>query len=218
MSNGQLNVCVVGAGPRGLSVLERICANERKSPAHGELRIHVVDPHPPGAGRVWRTDQPDLLLMNTVASQVTVYTDDSVEMEGPIEAGPSLYEWARSVVRGDGVGPGLPGGALAEARQLGPDDYPTRAFYGHYLGDTFRRVVAERPGARDRARPPVHGDRAGRGGGRGLPVPRPRGRHPLTPPRRRRPRPGAPALRAPPNARRNWRGRRPRAGSCSSRP
>ncbi|MFF0725902.1 FAD/NAD(P)-binding protein [Streptomyces sp. NPDC004134] len=145
MSNGQLNVCVVGAGPRGLSVLERICANERKSPAHGELRIHVVDPHPPGAGRVWRTDQPDLLLMNTVASQVTVYTDDSVEMEGPIEAGPSLYEWARSVVRGDGAGPGLPGGALAEARQLGPDDYPTRAFYGHYLGDTFRRVVAGCP-------------------------------------------------------------------------
>ncbi|MHA4814471.1 FAD/NAD(P)-binding protein [Streptomyces aculeolatus] len=145
MSNGQLNVCVVGAGPRGLSVLERICANERKSPAHEELRIHVVDPHPPGAGRVWRTDQPDLLLMNTVASQVTVYTDASVEMEGPIEAGPSLYEWARSVVRGGEAGPPLPGGALAEARQLGPDDYPTRAFYGHYLGDSFRRVVAGAP-------------------------------------------------------------------------
>ncbi|WP_407566587.1 FAD/NAD(P)-binding protein [Streptomyces sp. 184] len=143
MSNGQLNVCIVGAGPRGLSVLERICANERKSPAHEELRIHVVDPHPPGAGRVWRTDQPDLLLMNTVASQVTIYTDASVEMEGPIEAGPSLYEWARSVVRGEG-GP-LPGGVLAEARQLGEDDYPTRAFYGHYLGDTFRRVVEGAP-------------------------------------------------------------------------
>ncbi|WBB59256.1 FAD/NAD(P)-binding protein [Streptomyces sp. WMMC500] len=145
MSHGQLNVCVVGAGPRGLSVLERICANERKSPAHEELRIHVIDPHPPGAGRVWRTDQPDLLLMNTVASQVTVYTDTSVEMDGPIEAGPSLYEWAQSVVRGDDAGPALPGGALAEARQLGPDDYPTRAFYGHYLGDTFRRVVAGAP-------------------------------------------------------------------------
>lgn len=145
MPHGELNVCIVGAGPRGLSVLERICANERKSPAHEALRIHVVDPHQPGAGRVWRTDQPDLLLMNTVASQVTIYTDASVEMEGPIEGGPSLYEWARSVVRGDEAGPALPGGVLAEARQLGADDYPTRAFYGHYLADVFRRVVAGAP-------------------------------------------------------------------------
>lgn len=145
MSHRQLNVCIVGAGPRGLSVLERICANERKSPAHEKLHLHVVDPHPPGAGRVWRTDQPDLLLMNTVASQVTVYTDASVEMDGPIEAGPSLYEWAREAVRGEGAGPALPGGALAEARQLGPDDYPTRAFYGHYLGDSFHRVVDGAP-------------------------------------------------------------------------
>ncbi|GAA2142035.1 FAD/NAD(P)-binding protein [Streptomyces synnematoformans] len=147
MPNGELTVCIVGAGPRGLSVLERICANERKSPAHEALRIHVVDPHPPGAGRVWRTDQPDLLLMNTVASQVTVFTDASVEMEGPIEAGPSLHEWARSLVQenGDGDGTAVPGGVLAEARQLGTDDYPTRAFYGYYLEDVFRRVVADAP-------------------------------------------------------------------------
>lgn len=149
MPNGELTVCIVGAGPRGLSVLERICANERKSPVHEALRIHVVDPHPPGAGRVWRTDQPDLLLMNTVASQVTVYTDASVEMEGPIEAGPSLHEWARSLVQENGAGAGdgtaVPGGVLAEARQLGADDYPTRAFYGYYLEDVFRRVVAGAP-------------------------------------------------------------------------
>ena len=35
---------IVGMGPRGLSVLERICANERKSPSCGAVTVHVVDP------------------------------------------------------------------------------------------------------------------------------------------------------------------------------
>ena len=35
--------------------------------------------------------------MNTVASQVTLYTDDSVDCEGPIRPGPSLYAWAAAL-------------------------------------------------------------------------------------------------------------------------
>ncbi|EST37440.1 hypothetical protein N566_13070 [Streptomycetaceae bacterium MP113-05] len=146
MPNEELHVCIVGAGPRGLSVLERVCANERKSASHRSVTIEVVDPHPPGAGRVWRTDQSELLLMNTVASQVTVYTDESVEMEGPIETGPSLYEWARSLAWSDDSGARVSDGALEESRRLGPDDYPTRALYGRYLEDVFGKVVADAPG------------------------------------------------------------------------
>ena len=141
MSSGQFTVCIVGAGPRGLSVLERICANERKSASHPAVTVHVVEPHRPGPGRVWRTGQSRLLLMNTVASQVTVYTDDSVEMAGPIEPGPSLWEWARAAAST----PGLPPQARAEAARLGPDDYPTRSFYGHYLRHVFDQVVAAAP-------------------------------------------------------------------------
>ena len=51
-------------------------------------------PYPPGPGRVWRTDQDRHLLMNTVASQVTMFTDDTVTMAGPVRGGPSLAEWA----------------------------------------------------------------------------------------------------------------------------
>ncbi|MQS04326.1 FAD/NAD(P)-binding protein, partial [Streptomyces alkaliterrae] len=147
-SSAQLNICLVGAGPRGLSVLERICANERADPTDAVLTVHVVDPHRPGPGRVWRTDQARELLMNTVASQVTAYTDDTVEMAGPVEPGPSLHEWAR------GVGDLSPLEAqlgcyddvvLTEARALGPDDYPTRALYGRYLEDVFRQVVVAAP-------------------------------------------------------------------------
>ncbi|WP_034092073.1 FAD/NAD(P)-binding protein [Streptacidiphilus albus] len=143
----RLAVCIVGAGPRGLSVLERLCANARVHPCPAEVTVHVVDPHRPGAGRVWRTDQSRQLLMNTVASQVTVFTDDSVDIEGPIEPGPSLYEWARALAAAGarGPAPAVEACELREAGALAPDSYPTRALYGRYLQDAFERVVARAP-------------------------------------------------------------------------
>jgi hypothetical protein len=118
-------IAIVGVGPRGLSVLERLCANERADPRHDALVIHVIDPAAPGAGTVWRTDQSQHLLMNTVASQITVFTDESSRIDGPIEPGPSLWEWA--------------------AGRLGPNEYPTRAFYGVYLQDCYHRIVDRAP-------------------------------------------------------------------------
>ncbi len=70
-------------------------------PAGTRLTVHVIDPIAPGPGRVWRTEQSAELLMNTVASQVTLFTDASVDCAGPIRPGPSLYE-----VGGRRAGPG----------------------------------------------------------------------------------------------------------------
>src|SRR5262245_17252556 len=134
----RLEVAVVGVGPRGLSVLERLCANERAGSPHSEVVVHVVDPAAPGAGAVWRTDQSRHLLMNTVASQITLYTDESSRIDGPVEPGPSLWEWAASLTSADDE-------TLAEAATLGPNSYPTRAFYGTYLHECFRRIVANAP-------------------------------------------------------------------------
>ncbi|NEA62867.1 FAD/NAD(P)-binding protein [Streptomyces sp. SID12488] len=133
-----ITVCVIGAGPRGLSVLERLCANAGE--AGRPVVVHLVDPYPPGPGAVWRTDQPPELLMNTVASQVTLFTDDSVPCEGPSIPGPSLYEWARTLESG-----AYPPPVRAEARRIGPDTYPTRAFHGHYLEWVFRRLLRTAP-------------------------------------------------------------------------
>ncbi|MEU9273040.1 FAD/NAD(P)-binding protein [Streptomyces sp. NPDC048251] len=140
-----VQICLVGAGPRGLSVLERLCAQERKSPRWDAVTVHVVDPDPPGAGRVWRPTQSRHLLMNTVASQVTVYTDASVRIDGPLDEGPSLYQWAKALTSGTletDAQCGYGDDVLAEADRLGPDSYPTRALYGCYLTWAFRRVVA----------------------------------------------------------------------------
>ncbi|WP_328440907.1 FAD/NAD(P)-binding protein [Streptomyces sp. NBC_00444] len=124
----EVRVALVGAGPRGTSVLERLCASAPELlPPGTRLKVHVIDPAPPGPGRVWRSAQSAQLLMNTVASQVTLFTDDSVDCSGPVRPGPSLHEWA------DG--------------DLGPDEYPTRAHYGRYLEWVFAKVVREAPRA-----------------------------------------------------------------------
>ncbi|MDI5961554.1 FAD/NAD(P)-binding protein [Streptantibioticus silvisoli] len=129
MTGQHHNIAVVGAGPRGTSLLERLCANLPELAADARLTVHVVDPYPPGAGQVWRTAQSAELLMNTVASQVTLFTDASVSCEGPVLPGPSLYEWA-----------------AARSIPLGPDEYPRRALYGRYLEWVYARVVAGAPG------------------------------------------------------------------------
>lgn len=132
----------MGMGPRGLSVLERLCANAAADPAGGPVTVHVVDPAPAGAGRVWRTDQSAHLLMNTVAEQITVFTDAEVSCAGPVVPGPDLYAWAASLAADPGD---RPPDVLAEARELRPGSYPSRALYGHYLRWAFRWVVRTAP-------------------------------------------------------------------------
>ncbi|MFG3369144.1 FAD/NAD(P)-binding protein [Streptomyces sp. NPDC090032] len=87
------SLVIVGAGPRGTGILERIAANSPEHPGL-ELDIHLVDPFPPGGGRVWRQAQSPLLWMNSQSQDVTMFTDDTVELEGPVLPGPALHEWA----------------------------------------------------------------------------------------------------------------------------
>jgi hypothetical protein len=146
MSTEKLQLAIVGFGPRGLSVAERLCANvESLLPDGRELVIHLVDPYVFEGGQVWRSTQDQALLMNTVACQVTMFVDDTVDCAGPVVSGPSLYEWARSIAL---IGiPNVPEAVRAEAATLGPDDYPSRAFYGSYLQWTRDRIIWSAPPA-----------------------------------------------------------------------
>ncbi|TMR94219.1 FAD/NAD(P)-binding protein [Nonomuraea basaltis] len=51
-------VVVIGAGPIGTCLVERICANAPQLGRGRVLDLHVVDPYPPGAGRSWRATSP----------------------------------------------------------------------------------------------------------------------------------------------------------------
>jgi hypothetical protein len=136
-------IAIVGAGPRGVVVLERICANlDVVAPGH-QVEVHMIDPYPPGGGRVWNEAQNRDLVMNTVTGDITVFTDPSVRCAGPIRPGPTQYQWARMVA--DGQISGLDERTMAEARELTPWSYATRAFQGAYLAWALRHILDGAP-------------------------------------------------------------------------
>ncbi|MGG7509932.1 FAD/NAD(P)-binding protein [Plantibacter sp. YIM 135249] len=144
------SVAVIGAGPRGVGVLERLAANLGELWTAGNpLVVHLVDPHPAGPGRIWRHDQSPLLKLNSMAADVTMFTDERSTIEGPVRPGPSLVEWADLVRRGDvrlpeqeGDEGGLDDVLREELRHLGPASFPTRRLQSLYLRWFFDEAVA----------------------------------------------------------------------------
>ena len=84
------SIAVIGAGPRGTSLIERIGAS---LPTGASLDLHVIDDAQWGAGRIWRTDQDRELCMNTLADAVTLFTEPGASISGPVREGPTLFEW-----------------------------------------------------------------------------------------------------------------------------
>lgn len=142
-SNGWVaSIAIIGAGPRGVGVLERLGANaDTDLPVH----VHLIDPFPPGPGRVWRYDQSPLLRMNSMAEDVTMFLDDSVQCEGPITTGPSLAEWAEGVRDGT-ITADLPDDVRAEVTSLTGTTFPTRRLQSGYLSWFFDHTRHTLPG------------------------------------------------------------------------
>ncbi|WP_308251463.1 FAD/NAD(P)-binding protein [Streptomyces albireticuli] len=138
-----LRIGIVGVGPRGLSVLERLVANARAHPGPPAV-VELFEPWGFGSGEVWRTDQPPHLIMNIVACQITAFADRSVRMSGPLYAGPSLYGWAVALAAGRIPG-AYPAGVLDQARSARPGSYCRRSFYGHYLQWAHREILLRAP-------------------------------------------------------------------------
>ncbi|MFJ7191175.1 FAD/NAD(P)-binding protein [Streptomyces bacillaris] len=135
---------VIGGGPRGTGVIERIAANARELYGDSPLDIHLVDPHPAGGGRIWRPDQSPLLWMNSMAEDVTMFTDDTVELAGPVVDGPALHAWAEDV-RAGRVTPDAEPAVLAEIHGLTGQTFPSRRLQSAYLRWTYRRALAALP-------------------------------------------------------------------------
>jgi hypothetical protein len=142
-------VVVVGAGPRGASVLERLAANASAEDG-GPVEVHLVDPYPPGAGRIWREDQSPLLWMNSHVRDVAMYPDAAWSAPGVLREGPTLWDWVRTAATGC-----VPLELAPEA--AGADDawFASRRLQSHYLRGVVRDVSRERP---DRVRVHVHAD------------------------------------------------------------
>jgi hypothetical protein len=149
MTTQRAAIAIVGAGPRGAGLLERIAAGVPElMPQVGwgaTLDVHLIDPFPAGAGRIWRHAQSPLLAMNSMSADVTMFTDDSVRCDGPIVPGPSMWDWAQDLRDGR-----LPGENLAdlgpelatELRALTAATFPSRRLQSAYLGWVLRHVIA----------------------------------------------------------------------------
>lgn len=136
------SVVFIGGGPRAAGVLERLAVN-RPALFDGPLDIHVVEPHEPGSGRIWRYDQHPGLMLNSAAADVTMFTDSSVACEGPAADGPGLAAWAAGVLDGSITDvPDFPRTIQEQLRNLTGDTFPTRQLQSQYLEWFFRRAVA----------------------------------------------------------------------------
>ncbi|MFD8621940.1 FAD/NAD(P)-binding protein [Streptomyces sp. NPDC059513] len=135
---------VIGGGPRGTGVIERIAANALELYGDRPLDVHLVDPYPAGGGRIWRPDQSPLLWMNSMAEDVTMFTDETVELAGPVVAGPALHSWAEDV-RAGRVTPDSEPAVLAEIHGLTGQDFPSRRLQSAYLRWTYQRALAALP-------------------------------------------------------------------------
>ncbi|MGO2721223.1 MAG: FAD/NAD(P)-binding protein, partial [Brachybacterium tyrofermentans] len=70
ISAASTRLVIVGGGPRAIGVLERLGASaalpeQAAQLARTGLHVDIVDPHMPGAGRIWRATESPLLLMNS---------------------------------------------------------------------------------------------------------------------------------------------------------
>lgn len=132
---------MIGAGPRGTSVLERLLANWAPAGSDQTLHIDVIDPYPAGPGHVWQPGQSRLYLMNTQSFYPTIVPQDK-ELARPV-AGYTFDQW-REIQRRH------PDAALTaeerdELARLSAADFPSRALYGRYLRSTLEQLLSRLP-------------------------------------------------------------------------
>ncbi|MGI9148885.1 MAG: FAD/NAD(P)-binding protein [Chloroflexota bacterium] len=132
-------VTILGAGPRGLGILDRLGSALKHQPLNRRVEIHVVDPYEPGSGRVWRPDQPRLMLTNSKAGEITLFSDETVRNAGVPRSGPAVHQWAALHASG------LEAELAAEAAAVGPETFVSRRLLGAYLRWCFASAVAALP-------------------------------------------------------------------------
>jgi FAD-NAD(P)-binding len=91
--HGPLRIAVVGSGPRGLGVLERLTARLAERPPSRPVELYLVDAVEVGCGRIWQSGQPEWFLMNTPCGEVTMFSGPPDSGPSRPGAGPSLAEW-----------------------------------------------------------------------------------------------------------------------------
>ncbi|MFJ9929351.1 FAD/NAD(P)-binding protein [Streptomyces misionensis] len=142
-TRGTARVAVIGAGPVGVGLVERLLANAPLLTPGRPVEIVLVDPYPAGPGRIWREGQSPLMRMNSFAKDVTLFPGEAVRCDGPAHPGPSLAAWAAATATG--LLPPVDPRLRADVRETGPDSFATRRLQGAYLSWFLGEVTRAAP-------------------------------------------------------------------------
>ena len=140
-----MNIVLVGAGPRNLSLVERLMAHAKSTTEPVDITLY--DPFPIG-GRVWNPDQDPTFLMNTVTQQLTLFTDPSVPNHASTALyGPNFYEWSVTFGKEYVKIHDFKNEAyfLDELTRINPNRFTSRALFGVYAQWFFEHLGAHVP-------------------------------------------------------------------------
>jgi len=129
-------VVIIGMGPRGLSVLERIVENLCTARNKKPFTICIVEPGECGQG-VHFSMQPSHLLTNTVASQVSIFAPYSVAGG---RDGVSFTQWAKLAGYRKYNDTFQIRNAI-DGCDIDDNDYLPRSMLGEYLSWAYHRIV-----------------------------------------------------------------------------
>ena len=133
----QLRIAIIGMGSRGLSVLEQIIGLTRSATGL-RLRIDVFDPQIPGSG-LHHTEQPDYLMLNTMAGQLSAFSSAFPASGRP---GMTFLQWCNARhIRLDERGHV----AAHRGRPVRFGDFAPRKLLGRYLQDCYRLLIQQCP-------------------------------------------------------------------------
>jgi hypothetical protein len=128
VNNTTIRIGIVGCGSRGLTVLERIGALSVSTDRRVE--VNVFEPQRPGPG-LHAVDQAEYLMLNTVASQISMFPDTAALDGGTGRQGPNFYEWCLRFKSAE--------------RRIRPNEFLPRRWLGEYLAWTYEEVIRSLP-------------------------------------------------------------------------
>lgn len=134
-----LRIGIVGLGSRGLGILERLLALAPRL-APRLIEVTIFEPDRPGSG-LHRSDQPDYLLLNTIACQLSVFPDRAA-IGATGRSGPDFYTWCaerRLRLSEDGQV------SLDAGRPVEPTDFLPRRLLGEYLNWAYASITNQLP-------------------------------------------------------------------------
>lgn len=119
-----ISIAIVGCGSRGLTVLERLCSLASRGDT--PVDIHVFEPNTPGPG-VHSLAQPEYLMLNTVASQISMFPDKAALDGQEGREGPDFFQWCLRYKSTD--------------RTVRANEFLPRQWLGEYLAWTYDVVT-----------------------------------------------------------------------------